>query len=276
MTLDLLLDAWPLLLVAAVLGALLMWLWMRQRMTLPTPVVETAISNQAELKAYIVQLEEEVSRKENFIERNKKDRDKLQQKLSQARKSRDNWRGRLKDREAELESLQNLLRRMEGERANLRRALESSKQQAKSQPVAPSSEAPPQAKPEAVEPVAAPEEKQSPQAQPEGPSPAEVRKAETLSRISTRVDEVNFDRIGTATAEEKDDLKQIRGIGPFIEKKLNHLGIFTYRQIANFTPEDEKKVNEVIEFFPGRIRRDQWVAQCRKRTSEVAPQSGED
>ena len=61
----------------------------------------------------------------------------------------------------------------------------------------------------------------------------------------------------------KDDLQVIKGIGPFIEEKLNALGITTYRQIANMTDKLETQVNEAIEFFPGRVKRDQWVAQAK-------------
>jgi len=85
-----------------------------------------------------------------------------------------------------------------------------------------------------------------------------------LQRIKEKAKEINFDRIGFATEAEKDDLKIISGIGPFIEKKLNALGIYTFRQIANFTEEDREKVNDAIEFFPGRIMRDDWIGQAKK------------
>ena len=51
-------------------------------------------------------------------------------------------------------------------------------------------------------------------------------------------------------------------IGEFIVEKLNALGIYLYQQIANMTPEIEDQVNEAIEFFPGRIKRDNWVGQA--------------
>lgn len=88
--------------------------------------------------------------------------------------------------------------------------------------------------------------------------------AAILSRIAARANEVNFDRIGRAMASEADDLKDIVGVGPFLERKLHSLGIYTFRQIANFTKEDINKVNEIIEFFPGRIERDNWVEQARE------------
>lgn len=88
--------------------------------------------------------------------------------------------------------------------------------------------------------------------------------ADVLTRIAARAGELNFDRIGRATATEADDLKDIVGIGPFLERKLHSLGIYTFRQVGNFTKEDIDKVNEIIEFFPGRIERDNWVDQARE------------
>lgn len=84
-----------------------------------------------------------------------------------------------------------------------------------------------------------------------------------LQRIAARATELNFDRIGLATAAEADDLKDIVGIGPFLERKLHSLGIYTFQQVANFEKEDIDKVNDIIEFFPGRIERDDWVSQSK-------------
>lgn len=86
---------------------------------------------------------------------------------------------------------------------------------------------------------------------------------EVLNRIAARAGEINFDRIGRAMATEADDLKEIVGVGPFLERKLHSLGIYTFRQVSNFTKEDIDKVNEIIEFFPGRIERDNWVDQSK-------------
>ncbi len=93
-----------------------------------------------------------------------------------------------------------------------------------------------------------------------------------LNRVHTRLSELDFDRIGRATAEEADDLTQIVGVGPFLAKKLHAVGIYTFRQVANFTKEDMANVNDIIEFFPGRIERDDWAGQAaeierKKRTA---------
>lgn len=68
----------------------------------------------------------------------------------------------------------------------------------------------------------------------------------------------------SASAHDKDDLKKIGGVGPFIEEKLNRIGIYTFEQIASMTTEQAGKINEAIEFFPGRIQRDDWVGQAKK------------
>jgi predicted flap endonuclease-1-like 5' DNA nuclease len=82
-----------------------------------------------------------------------------------------------------------------------------------------------------------------------------------LERVRARASELDLRLIGTAIASDADDLKAIVGVGPFLEKKLHAIGIYTFRQIANFTKADIDKVNDIIEFFPGRIERDDWVGQ---------------
>lgn len=63
--------------------------------------------------------------------------------------------------------------------------------------------------------------------------------------------------------EGKDDLKRIRGVGPVLERFLNNLGVFTYRQIANWTDADINGIAGKLNVFPGRIRRDNWVGGAR-------------
>ncbi len=72
--------------------------------------------------------------------------------------------------------------------------------------------------------------------------------------------------IPSATEADKDDLKQIKGIGSFIEDKLNDLGIYTYEQICKWDEEMIETVTAAIAFFPGRIKRDDWVGQACSRT----------
>ena len=73
---------------------------------------------------------------------------------------------------------------------------------------------------------------------------------------------LNFNRIGIATIQDKNNLQEIKGIGASIEEKLNGIGIFTFKQISNFNSKDIAKITELIKFFPGRIERDDWVGQA--------------
>jgi predicted flap endonuclease-1-like 5' DNA nuclease len=91
----------------------------------------------------------------------------------------------------------------------------------------------------------------------------EEKRAELFKRISERKGNIYYDRIGTARKEEADDLTVISGIGGWIMEKLNVLDIYTFRQIGNFTHEDVQAVTEAIEYFPGRIERDEWILQAR-------------
>lgn len=61
---------------------------------------------------------------------------------------------------------------------------------------------------------------------------------------------------------EPDDLKQILGVGPVLEGKLNDLGIYHFWQIAKFEQRDIDLVNDATA-FPGRIERDEWIDQAK-------------
>jgi len=76
---------------------------------------------------------------------------------------------------------------------------------------------------------------------------------------------LNFENFGTADSNNKDNLTKIEGIGPYIEEKLNEIGIYNYDQISKFTFEDIRILTELIDFFPGRIERDDWVGQANAR-----------
>ena len=60
----------------------------------------------------------------------------------------------------------------------------------------------------------------------------------------------------------RDDLKKIHGVGPKIEKLLNGMGIMSFLQVANFTPDDIETVTLALDAFPGRIERDDWVGSA--------------
>jgi predicted flap endonuclease-1-like 5' DNA nuclease len=64
--------------------------------------------------------------------------------------------------------------------------------------------------------------------------------------------------VGTA-----DDLKQISGVGPVLERKLNELGIYHFWQIAGWSEDEITWVDGFLN-FKGRIQRDEWITQASK------------
>jgi len=63
--------------------------------------------------------------------------------------------------------------------------------------------------------------------------------------------------------DASDDLKQIKGVGPAIEKTLNDLGIYRFNQIAEMSEYDIDRVAQQMKGFRSRIYREDWVGQAR-------------
>lgn len=61
-----------------------------------------------------------------------------------------------------------------------------------------------------------------------------------------------------------DDLKLIKGVGPDLEALLHRLGVFHFRQIAEWSPEEVAWVDANLEGFRGRVTREGWVEQARE------------
>ena len=57
-------------------------------------------------------------------------------------------------------------------------------------------------------------------------------------------------------------MKRIKGIGPKNEDQLNALGIYTFVQIAEWSPQNIDWVEDHLS-FPGRIEREDWIAQAK-------------
>jgi predicted flap endonuclease-1-like 5' DNA nuclease len=70
-----------------------------------------------------------------------------------------------------------------------------------------------------------------------------------------------YDKIIVAD-RDKDDLTAIEGVGEFLAKKLNQIGVFSYEQIGNWTSSQIDQVTQQIGYIPGRIEKDDWVGQA--------------
>ena len=87
-------------------------------------------------------------------------------------------------------------------------------------------------------------------------------KAITVKEPSPKKKLIN--KIGTAKASEKDDLKLIKGIGPKLEEMLNELGIYTFEQISRLTDTEYELIDELLVIFQGRSKRDNWAKQAQE------------
>lgn len=67
-----------------------------------------------------------------------------------------------------------------------------------------------------------------------------------------------------SAAQPKDDLKEIRGIGPAFERVLNKLGIVTFQQIAQWDATTMQQIADKLDTVPDRIKRDKWIVSAKK------------
>ena len=68
----------------------------------------------------------------------------------------------------------------------------------------------------------------------------------------------------TGTHSLRDDLQQIKGVGPAIAKTLNEMGIFSFQQIAEMSEYDIDRVARRLKGFRSRIYREDWIGQARE------------
>ena len=66
-----------------------------------------------------------------------------------------------------------------------------------------------------------------------------------------------------AKSGAKDDLKQLSGVGPALEKKLNENGVTTFAQVAGWKKADIADMDGKLS-FKGRIEREGWVDQAKE------------
>ena len=82
------------------------------------------------------------------------------------------------------------------------------------------------------------------------------------SHIEMNIDKV-LHSIGTATKAEADDLKEINGIGPAYEQRLNDVGIYTYEQISKLKAADRDELAGIDGITRDKIESEEWVKQAK-------------
>ncbi len=93
--------------------------------------------------------------------------------------------------------------------------------------------------------------------------PAAKAEAKSVKKAAKKTAKPQAGALFAAPAGDPDDLKQIAGVGPALEKKLHGLGITQFAQVAAFSADDIIKVDDALS-FKGRIERDGWVGQAKK------------
>jgi predicted flap endonuclease-1-like 5' DNA nuclease len=128
--------------------------------------------------------------------------------------------------------------------------------------------APPVAEP--VPKAARPKAGTKPKAEPKaktGPKPKAEPKAKTGPKPKA-AKPAGPQRLAGPRGGRADDLKEIEGIGPAMEKLVNSLGFYHFDQIASWSDADVALVDAEMKTFKGRISRDRWVAQAKLIVSE--------
>ncbi len=94
---------------------------------------------------------------------------------------------------------------------------------------------------------------------------AEKPKAKKAEKAETKAEKPKAKKPATKKAPAaggSDDLKQLKGVGPALEKKLHDNGVTTFAQIAAWNAEDIADMDDKLS-FKGRIERDGWVDQAK-------------
>ncbi|MEM7327266.1 MAG: hypothetical protein AAF437_00925 [Pseudomonadota bacterium] len=63
-----------------------------------------------------------------------------------------------------------------------------------------------------------------------------------------------------------DDLTRIKGIGPKLSRRLNEIGVFHFKQIANWSASEALWIDDHLA-SKGRVAREAWIKQARLLTA---------
>ena len=91
-----------------------------------------------------------------------------------------------------------------------------------------------------------------------------------LRQQRERVDALEKELTNSQVERDADDLKRVSGIGPGFERALHALGVTSFRQIAEWSPDELERIAREIRTTPRRILRDRWVEHARALVAEQA------
>jgi len=102
----------------------------------------------------------------------------------------------------------------------------------------------------------------------------EETKAELESLHQRARQEFDISALG-GLAVKTDSLKSLKGIGVKLEMYLYAMGIRSYAQLANLTPEIEARFDALVGVIPGRLTRAKVVEQSLQKLQEESEVEGE-
>ncbi len=114
-----------------------------------------------------------------------------------------------------------------------------------------------------------PQEKPAPAKKPET-----ARQPESAEKSEAKAEAGPPPALKAPRGGKADDLKQIRGVGPKLEKMLNEMGIWHFDQIASWGPGEVAWMDANLKGFRGRVSRDDWVGQARALAGGDSGQDG--
>ncbi len=91
------------------------------------------------------------------------------------------------------------------------------------------------------------------------------QKPESINTVKNVIDTPKSAvRTKSANATNVDNLKEILGVGPVLEKILNKNGIKSFRQVAKLNSSDIAELSTKLGSFKNRIVRDNWVVKAKE------------
>jgi predicted flap endonuclease-1-like 5' DNA nuclease len=114
--------------------------------------------------------------------------------------------------------------------------------------------------------AAKPKAKTKAKAKPKKAAPAKPDMSEDYDKDGKLEGAAEGAKPATLTAPrggKADNLKEIKGVGPKMEKMLNDMGFYHFDQIAAWSADETAWVNANLAGFKGRVTRDNWVEQAK-------------
>ncbi|MFC3693452.1 NADH-quinone oxidoreductase subunit NuoE [Chenggangzhangella methanolivorans] len=102
------------------------------------------------------------------------------------------------------------------------------------------------------------------------PAPGAVAEPEPVS------DEAKPELLTAPREGKGDDLKMIWGVGPKLEAMLHSMGVFHFDQIAAWTDDNLRWVDQNLGSFKGRAVRERWIVQGKVLAEGGSEQDAED